>query len=337
MLFDESVESEEGEHEDESEESESEDEDRKEGTESEQENEAKDEEEGEQEDEKEISDADSNDSKENEPEGKFGQKELRVIIEELNEEYEETGRPFRIIEIAGGFHFATTKEYGEFVGLLSRDRARRRLSPAALETISIVAYRQPVTKPEVEAIRGVNCDQVLLSLLERNLIAITGRGDSVGKPLLYGTTDDFLRAFGLNSLSDLPKLRELEELMEDDAYSATKPEGVSEEVRQELLELDLEAEATEGDQVPTGEQTEEENATPADSDETNDNPSKNVQEQSEGDESGEETSREHESATIDTEAPEVQEKEDEGSGESNLMNGEPEPVKPEEEKISLEE
>ena len=102
----------------------------------------------------------------------------------------------------------------------------------------LFAYRQPVTKPEVEAIRGVNCDQVLLSLLERNLIAITGRADSVGKPLLYGTTDDFLRAFGLNSLSDLPKLRELEELMEDDAYSATKPEGVPEEVTQELLELE---------------------------------------------------------------------------------------------------
>lgn len=167
----------------------------------------------------------------------IGQKELRTIIDELNDEYDETGRPFRIIEIAGGFQFATTREYGEFVGLLAKDKMRRKLSPAALETLAIVAYRQPVTKPEVEAIRGVNCDQVLLSLLERNLIAISGRAETVGKPLLYGTTDEFLRAFGMNSLSDLPKLRELEELMDEDAHSATKPEIIPEAVTDELLEI----------------------------------------------------------------------------------------------------
>lgn len=169
----------------------------------------------------------------------IGQKELRTIIDELNEEYEMTGRPFRIIEIAGGFQFATTREYGEFVGLLARDKMRRKLSPAALETLAIVAYRQPVTKPEVEAIRGVNCDQVLLSLLERNLLAITGRAETVGKPLLYGTTEEFLRAFGLNSLNDLPKLRELEELMEEDAHSPTKPEIIPEQIADRLLELNL--------------------------------------------------------------------------------------------------
>ncbi len=169
----------------------------------------------------------------------IGQKELRTIIDELNEEYEVTGRPFRIIEIAGGFQFATTREYGEFVGLLARDKMRRKLSPAALETLAIVAYRQPVTKPEVEAIRGVNCDQVLLSLLERNLLAITGRAETVGKPLLYGTTEEFLRAFGLNSLNDLPKLRELEELMEEDAHSPTKPEIIPEQIADRLLELNL--------------------------------------------------------------------------------------------------
>ena len=200
-------------------------------------------------------------SRREEPTGNIGQKELRKIIAELNDEYEEGGRAFRIMEIAGGFQFATTKGYGEFVGLLSKERSRRRLSPAALETLAIVAYRQPVTKPEVEAIRGVNCDQVLLSLLERNLITISGRSEAVGKPLLYGTTEDFLRAFGLNSLSDLPKLRELEELMEDDAYSATRPEGISEEVTQELLELDGEEDerpdTTEtSDELSRGEETE---------------------------------------------------------------------------------
>lgn len=175
---------------------------------------------------------------EREVKGGISVKELKSLVGELNEEYERTGRSFRIIEIAGGFQFATTREFGEFVGLLSRERARRKLSPASLETLSIVAYRQPVTKPEVEAIRGVNCDQVLLSLLERNLIAITGRGDSVGRPLLYGTTAEFLRAFGLNSLDDMPKLRELEELMEEDAHMATPPEVIPAEVTQELLELD---------------------------------------------------------------------------------------------------
>lgn len=179
---------------------------------------------------------------------RIGQKELREIIDELNGEYEESGRSFRIIEIAGGFQFATTKEYGEWVGLLSHDRAKRRLSPAALETISIVAYRQPVTKPEIESIRGVNCDQVLVSLLERELITIVGRAESVGRPLLYGTTDAFLRAFGLNSLSDLPKLRELEELMEDDAVSAVAPTVIPTAVQDELLEENLEEDLEEDEE-----------------------------------------------------------------------------------------
>ena len=168
--------------------------------------------------------------------GQIGQKELREIVDELNDGYEENGRSFRIIEIAGGFQFATTKQFGPFVGLLSRDRAKRRLSPAALETISIVAYRQPVTKPEIESIRGVNCDQVLVSLLERELLTIAGRADTVGRPLLYGTTDAFLRAFGLNSLSDLPKLRELEELMEEDAVAAIRPGAIPPELTEELVE-----------------------------------------------------------------------------------------------------
>ncbi len=145
---------------------------------------------------------------------------LRAMIDELNDEYDVSGRAFRIVEVAGGFQFATVRDYGEFVAMLSKDKARRRLSPAALETLAILAYRQPVSKPEVEAIRGVNCDQVLLSLMEKNLIAITGRSEAVGRPLLYGTTEEFLRIFGLRGIGDLPKLREIEELMEEDAYNA---------------------------------------------------------------------------------------------------------------------
>jgi segregation and condensation protein B len=148
------------------------------------------------------------------------QRYIRRIIDQLNDEYDETNRSFRIVEVAGGFQFATLREYGEYVALLSKEKNRRRLSPAALETLAIIAYRQPVSKPEIEAIRGVNCDQVLLNLMEKNLAVITGRADAVGRPLLYGTTDDFLRSFGLNNISDLPKLREIEELMETDALTA---------------------------------------------------------------------------------------------------------------------
>jgi segregation and condensation protein B len=118
------------------------------------------------------------------------------------------------------------RKYGEYVALLSKEKSRRRLSAAALETLAIIAYRQPVSKPEIEAIRGVNCDQVLLNLMEKNLVVITGRSEAIGRPLLYGTTEDFLRSFGLNNLSDLPKLREIEELMETDAFSAESTQVV---------------------------------------------------------------------------------------------------------------
>jgi len=156
--------------------------------------------------------------------GQLNHSLIRDTIEWLNSAFAESSRVFRIVEVAGGFQFATIAEYGRYVGLLAKDKIKRRLSPAALETLSIVAYRQPVTKPEVEAIRGVNSDQVMVALMEKNLIAITGRSETVGKPLLYSTTDDFLRAFGLKSVKDLPKLREIDELLEEGAYAPMKPE-----------------------------------------------------------------------------------------------------------------
>lgn len=153
----------------------------------------------------------------------FGEKSLRTVVEALNMEYQDTGRAMRIVEVAGGYQFATLRQYGEYVAMLARERQRRRLSPAALETLAIIAYRQPVSKPDIESVRGVNCDQVLLSLIEKNLVAITGRSEHVGRPLLYSTTEDFLRVFGLKDLKDMPKLRELEELMEEGVH---QPEGM---------------------------------------------------------------------------------------------------------------
>ena len=158
--------------------------------------------------------------------------ELPVIkdaIRMLNNTYEESGRTFRIIEIAGGYQFATRPDVAAYVSRLYKDRSRRRLSGAALESLSIIAYKQPVSKADIENIRGVNCDEVIKSLLEKNLITITGRAESVGRPLLYGTTQDFLRHFGLGSMRDLPKPREIEELLKEESVRATTLEEAANE------------------------------------------------------------------------------------------------------------
>jgi segregation and condensation protein B len=136
-----------------------------------------------------------------------------ALIDEINDDLERTDRPFRIVKVAGGWQFATTPQHGQLVQRLLKARNRRRLTQAALETLAIVAYRQPITKPEIDAIRGVNAGEVVNSLVEKGLIAMVGRSEHVGKPLLYGTTDEFLRIFGLHSLSDLPKLREIDDLL----------------------------------------------------------------------------------------------------------------------------
>ncbi len=136
------------------------------------------------------------------------------IIDEINEELAATSRPYRIVLIAGGYHFATTPEQGEYVQKLLKSKSRRRLSQASLEALAIISYRQPISKPEIESIRGVNSNEVVNTLIEKNLVAIVGRSEVIGKPLLYGTTPEFLRVFGLNALADLPKLREIEELLE---------------------------------------------------------------------------------------------------------------------------
>ncbi len=154
---------------------------------------------------------------------------IRQAVELLNGEYDKTGRAFRIIEIAGGFQFATMPTLSIFVARLYKERSRRRLSSAALESLAIIAYKQPVSKADIENIRGVNCDEVLKSLLEKNLVTITGRAESVGRPLLYGTTDDFLRQFGLSSMRDLPKPREIEELLKEEAVKATTLEEAANE------------------------------------------------------------------------------------------------------------
>jgi len=144
------------------------------------------------------------------------------MIDELNAEFETTHRSFRIVHVAGGYQFATRPEYGSWLGKMLREKTRRKLSVSALESLAVIAYRQPVTKPEIEAIRGVNIDYVLRTLLERDLVAIVGRAASPGRPLLYGTTQEFLKRFGLNDLSELPKPREIDELLAEAEYEVEK-------------------------------------------------------------------------------------------------------------------
>ncbi len=169
--------------------------------------------------------------------------ELPVIheaVELLNANYEESNRAFRLIEIAGGYQFSTRAEYGEYVARLFKEKSRRRLSGAALESLAIIAYKQPVSKNDIENIRGVNCDEVLKSLLEKNLVTITGRAESVGRPLLYGTTVDFLRHFGLPRIQDLPRPREIDELMKEESVRAsTLEEAATEFVDPEFAETEM--------------------------------------------------------------------------------------------------
>ena len=147
---------------------------------------------------------------------------IENTVDLLNNKYKENESSYRIMRIANGYLYATSEEFAKFVGYLSSERAKRRLSQAALESLSIIAYKQPITKPALESIRGVNSDYILSTLLEKNLITIKGRAESVGRPLLYGTTDEFLKYFGLNDLSDLPKPRELEEIMQDEDFLEQK-------------------------------------------------------------------------------------------------------------------
>ncbi len=163
-------------------------------------------------------------------------------IDELNEFYAANGIAFRIIKIARGYQFATRPEFSRYVGFMNTERRKKRLSQAALETLAIIAYKQPITKPEIEKIRGVNADYILSTLLEKNLICIKGRADTVGRPLLYGTTDEFLKYFGIGDISELPKPREIEEIMNDETFLEQKKRLLMNLIEDEQPELEFDDE-----------------------------------------------------------------------------------------------
>jgi len=140
-------------------------------------------------------------------------------VEALNDEYELANRAFRIHTWSGGYRMATTTDFAPFIKALYNQQRVTKLSRSLLETLAILAYKQPATKPELDYVRGVDCDYALRRLLELEFVEISGRADSVGRPLLYRTTPEFMNKFGLGSLDELPTLRELEELLDDPAYS----------------------------------------------------------------------------------------------------------------------
>jgi len=141
---------------------------------------------------------------------------IQRIVDQLNTRYDENDLSFRIEKTGGGFTFVTQPRFHPWLSIFQHENAYRKLSQSAIETLAIVAYRQPVTKPEVDQIRGVDSGYILRQLLEKMLVKVSGRADSPGKPLLYKTTDYFLKHFGINSVTELPKPREIDEILKDD-------------------------------------------------------------------------------------------------------------------------
>jgi len=138
--------------------------------------------------------------------------DIRTAIEQTRAQYQAPEFAFELIDIAGGYQFMTKGAYHNTVAVHLKQTTKRSLSQAALETLALVAYKQPVTKSDLEAIRGVNCDYALQKLLEKELVLIAGRSDGPGRPLLYATSDKFMDYLGIRTLSDLPKPKDFKEV-----------------------------------------------------------------------------------------------------------------------------
>lgn len=140
---------------------------------------------------------------------------LEEILGELEKKYQSDQYPFEIRKVAEGYQFFTKRSYYAYIKRATLTKNQKRLSRAALETLAIIAYRQPITKAEMEFIRGVNCDYAVQKLLDKQLVSITGRAEAPGRPLLYATSPFFMQYFGIKDMTDMPKLKEFEELAED--------------------------------------------------------------------------------------------------------------------------
>jgi len=138
----------------------------------------------------------------------FTRDEVNTCLDHIREKYRDERLAIELVRVANGYQFLTKKEYHAVVNLLQVQRSKKKLSPAALETLAIIAYKQPVTKLEIEQIRGVNSEYSIQKLLEKDLITIAGKSDTVGRPILYSPSQQFMDYFGINSLSELPQIKE---------------------------------------------------------------------------------------------------------------------------------
>jgi len=156
-----------------------------------------------------------------------GPEETVALLKELERDLRDSGRGVVLVEIAGGYQLLSRRECSPWIDRMLRSRRKIRLSRAGLETLAIIAYKQPITKVEVDSIRGVDSGGAIHTLLERNLALIRGRSKAVGRPLLYATSPEFLSYMGINDLSDLPELKELGTVMEDRERAQEEIELVS--------------------------------------------------------------------------------------------------------------
>lgn len=191
---------------------------------------------------------------ENSFEVKIPEEDIDLALEELRSKYQSEDFAIEVVEIAEGFQFLTKPAYHHVIGTYLKQVTHRRLSRVALETLAIIAYKQPVTKSELEQIRGVNCDYAIQKLLEKDLIEISGRSQSAGRPLTYVTSEKFMDYFGLKNIGDLPKLKELQ--------SAENVIG-SEESIEELIEMAEHAREMHIEERTTDPEPDEQQASPA--------------------------------------------------------------------------
>ena len=160
--------------------------------------------------------------------------EAAELMRELMEEYEQEGRGILIREINGSFQYVTREENAGYIEKLCTPVKTKRLSQSALEVLAIVAYKQPVTKGEIESIRGIKCDRVMEGLMAKGLVEAVGRSQAIGRPILYGTTDVFLQNFGFTSLKDLPEIEDIE-----NAINTEDAEDIAEERSDDQIALEL--------------------------------------------------------------------------------------------------
>lgn len=182
--------------------------------------------------------------------------QVEAAVSAISEKYNSEFYAFELVESGGGWQFLTKKEYHKTIAQLNGDKFLKKLSVASIETLSIIAYKQPVTKSEIEMIRGVNCDYAVQKLLEKELVVISGRKEeAVGKPLIYATSRSFMDYFGINSADDLPKIKEIlnQEIIEATKIEKEQENGPEEKERTDEIESELiiEEEAIILDEEPT--------------------------------------------------------------------------------------